>query len=357
MGKGKNRVVTLASGKRLTGRAAKEYGSKRHNRALKSGVSTEEYLKTRGLNDVAEEAVEAPQLPETPGLTPIEPEAPPVAPETPQGGVQPGQVSQEQALANLRSGGLQGDQLAQAEKSLANSYQVAHQQQVSGGGVPPMTQGEFQNQVDTGALATTEQSLTQKSPLDLALEENPIMAELIAQMQDYNKLENRRGTLVEEWQAMRDATGVEDLNLEAMNLKNVIEGSEDDIRTEITKAGGFATDSQVLALTNARNKDNIKAYNRLMDTIDAKEKTINTMMGLEVQDRQMASQRFMNMFNMTAQVAQFQQQFVRDAKDSLKWTASLPGGFDAIARDALTNPQTLKYVNQMFGGLDGLHHE
>ena len=71
-------------------------------------------------------------------------------------------------------------------------------------------------------------------------------------------------------------------------MKNIIEGSEDDIRMEITKAGGFATDSQVLALTNARNKQLIKNYNTLLDTRNSKEKYLQTAIGLEQQDRQAA---------------------------------------------------------------------
>lgn len=53
-------------------------------------------------------------------------------------------------------------------------------------------------------------------------------------------------------------------------------GSEDDLRTEITKAGGFATQSQILGLTNARNRQLIKNYNTLLDTRNAKEKYLQT---------------------------------------------------------------------------------
>lgn len=301
---------------------------------------------------------ETPQLPEInkPGAIEgqdVAPDGTPLPQNTPQGGVQAGlnQVPYEQALANLRRD-FRGD-LPGAEASLKNAYQLQHGQTLAGGGGAPTSYGDFASQVDVPSLATTEQSLTPKSPLDLAIEENPLMGELIAQMQDYNKLENRRGTLVEEWSAMRDKLGLENLDLEAMNLKNIIEGTEDDIRAEVTKAGGFATDSQVMALTTARNKDNIKAYNRLMDTIDAKEKTLSTLIGLESQDRQMASQRFMNMFNMTAQVAQYQQQFIRDSRAQYQWLASQPGGFESI-QAAYADPFQRKIIDKTFGGANGL---
>jgi len=257
----------------------------------------------------------------------------------------------EEAQAALNAGGLQGSQLAAAQQSLRNSnrFRALH------GNLAPGT--NLQNSSEVGNIVgppPEEQAPSAPSPYDAILKENPIMGGLIQTLQDYMSESNQRASLVEEYRALSQELGIEELNVEAMNLKNIIEGTEDDIRLEVTKAGGFATDSQVLALTNARNKQNIKNYNRLLDTIAAKEKTLNTLIGLEAQDRQAADQRFNNIFNMTAQIAQFQQQFNRDARENLRWTASQPGGLDALQAEYFNNPTSRGLIDKMFGGFEGL---
>lgn len=71
-----------------------------------------------------------------------------------------------------------------------------------------------------------------------------------------------------------------------MNLKNVMEGTEDDLRTEITKAGGFATESQVLALTGARNKVLMKQANLLLQSMELKQDYIDNLMKYTQLDRE-----------------------------------------------------------------------
>ena len=105
-----------------------------------------------------------------------------------------------------------------------------------------------------------------------------------------------------------------------MNLKNIIEGTEDNIRLEVTKAGGFATESQVRALSNARNKQNIKDYNRLQDMIASKEKMLNTLIGLEAEDRAAVDRRFNTLFSIDKQIIDYKTQFTRDARNTLQST-------------------------------------
>lgn len=136
---------------------------------------------------------------------------------------------------------------------------------------------------------------------------------LAKMVQDFYNPVNQRKSLTETYNQMLKDSGVQAIDMELVDMKKVIEGTEDDIRTEVMKSGGFATDSQVLALANARNKQLIKNYNYLLDTRNAKEKYLNTAMGLEQADRQAADQRFESMFNISMQLANYQEKMKTNA--------------------------------------------
>ena len=80
--------------------------------------------------------------------------------------------------------------------------------------------------------------------------------------------------------------GVQGLKTELMNVNRIMEGTEDDIRDEITMAGGFATESQVQAMKGARNKTLIKQANQLTQQLALKEDYINQIMKFSEMDRE-----------------------------------------------------------------------
>ncbi len=65
----------------------------------------------------------------------------------------------------------------------------------------------------------------------------------------------------------------------------------DDIRDEINKAGGGATDSQVMAMTASRNRVIQKQYNALATQYDAAQTNIQAMMQYATQDQNVQLQR------------------------------------------------------------------
>ena len=159
---------------------------------------------------------------------------------------------------------------------------------------------------------------------------------------------NQRDSLTETYQEMLEDSGIEALDTELLDMKNVIEGSEDDIRTEITKAGGFATESQVLALTNARNKQLIKNYNNLLETRNSKERYLETALNLESQDREAADRRFETAFNMSAQIAEYGQRMQQNAVQRLQWLQSNIG-FDGLYDSTGGNPYHVSLIEKTLG--------
>ena len=124
-----------------------------------------------------------------------------------------------------------------------------------GGQAPPKGQ----------ALATVQSYSPGKSndTASTYVQTDPFIDGLVKAWQDYINPTNQRKSLADTYSQMIKDSGVQALDTELLDMKNVIEGSEDDLRNEITKAGGFATESQIQGLTNARNKQLIKNYDNI----------------------------------------------------------------------------------------------
>jgi len=173
--------------------------------------------------------------------------------------------------------------------------------QAIGSSLPPQAQIKEPTQIDLAAAS---------APAD------PFFQELMTTWREYMSPSNQRTSLTQEYKNLLAESGLESLDTELLNMKNVIEGTEDDIRNEVTKAGGFATDSQVLALTNARNKQLIKNYNTLLDTRNQKADYVNTLIGLEAQDRKELDSRFDRMMNFGFQMVDYQNRMQNNARAS-----------------------------------------
>lgn len=200
-----------------------------------------------------------------------------------------------------------------------------------------------------GTALTSQYSPAKRNDIAGAfVQSDPFVAGLVKTFQDYISPQNQRSSLADTYKTMLKDTGIQDIDTELLDIKNVIEGSEEDLRTEITKAGGFATESQVQALTNARNKLLIKNYNTLLDTRNAKEKYLQTAIGLEAQDRQSADQRFESAFNMGTQLATLHQQMNNNARSQMQWLTTNMG-FDGLYDATGGDPYTMSLVEQTLG--------
>lgn len=135
-------------------------------------------------------------------------------------------------------------------------------------------------------------------------------------MQDYFSPKNQKMSLVNEYKALLKESGIEGIDAELINDKKVIEGTEDDIRNEVMKAGGFATDSQVQALSAARNKTLIKNYNTLLETRNSKASYLDNVMKLSAQDRTEANQQFDKMMDFGFKVMDYRDKMQKNSTDA-----------------------------------------
>lgn len=186
------------------------------------------------------------------------------------------------------------------------------------------------------------------SPVDSILQQDEGLMGIADMYKEFMSNMNQRDSLTETYRDMIKDSGIEDIDTELIDMKNVIEGTEDDIRTEVMKAGGFATDSQVMALTNARNKQLVKNYNTLLETRNAKAQYIDTLIGLEGQDRQYASQQFDRMMNFGFQMQQMQTQMQQNAQNQYYKVAEAMG-WDGLYNSAQGNAYTVGLIEKTLG--------
>lgn len=179
---------------------------------------------------------------------------------------------------------------------------------------------------------------------------DPYFQELQKMQQDFFSPQNQRKSLAEEYKSMLKESGIEALDMELLNMKNVIEGTEDDIRNEVTKAAGFATDSQVLALTNARNKQLIKNYNTLLETRNAKSSYLDKMMDLTVQDRAEADRRFDAMMDINFKMMDYRDKMKANAVNSYNRIAET-AGYDGLMQmaQASGDPRAISRIERTLG--------
>lgn len=243
------------------------------------------------------------------------------------------------ALKDLSIGMVNGS--AGGTNAIANT--IAAPKTENQKGFDALTASGIQPSSDWGQNRMTAKSYTQQTPaqnpVDTMMQQDEGLTAIVDLYKDYMSPENQKASLTETYQEMLKDTGIEDIDMDLIDMKNVIEGSEDDIRLEITKAGGFATDSQVQAMTNARNKSLIKNYNTLLETRNAKAQYLDTMIGLEAQDRQYASQQFDRMMNFGFQMTQMQQQMKVNAQNQYYKIAEATG-WDGLYNSAQAHGTT-----------------
>lgn len=201
-----------------------------------------------------------------------------------------------------------------ATPDLSAQYRQAHQT-LNQAGVNPVTGGQGSAAVQTALQGIGQQQET-PSILGGIQETDSMFDSLFTQYDDFFSPQVQRTSLVDEYSKLSKSLGIDNLNAELIDAKKIIEGTEDDIRNEITAAGGTATDSQVAVMSNARNKQLIKNYNTLLDTKNAATTQLSTLMELSVQDRQFAESEFDRKMNFGFKVVEFKQRATDNARST-----------------------------------------
>lgn len=232
----------------------------------------------------------------------------------------PTQNKYAQALSNAQSSGLPAPQDAGAARSVTPSYMPSAE---------PDTSVVDQYLSADPAISTLMQGITQLL--------NP-KNQVTTLMQDYTKL--------------RKSSGLDKINQEIIDADTVINGTEDDIRNEIQTAGGFGTESQVQAMTLARNKGLLTRYNQLVQMKTDATNQLNTMMSLNQQDKQLAQSRVDSQIGAMFNMANFRQTALNNTQSQYRWLAEQQGA-DGLYNSLKSDPRQLAFAEKILGAGEG----
>lgn len=268
-------------------------------------------------------------------------------------GIASGAVSPTNPMQEFNASMQGNNTTAPGINPIAPKYQTALAQTNASGAPAPDTAGAAAPIVN-GSIPPPP---ADTSNIDMALSQDKGYQQLLADRAEYTNVANQSKSLVDEYtQSLKDA-GIPAINAELLNTKNIIDGTEEDIRKEVQAVSGFATDSQVLALAGARNKQLIKNYNNLLDTKTMAMESINTMMGLAQQDRTNALNTINQKMQIDEQLQSYRDKFVNNAKEAYNnviKAVGYAGLYQSLQQDPSSIPLVEKTLGLASGGLKQL---
>lgn len=245
---------------------------------------------------------------------------------------------------------------ADQNTQLLQKYTAGLQTAQQSGKPAPTTAGAASAAVQSNLPQTAADTQAQMAASDQAkaitqqLQNDPGFQQLQKDQQDYLSSQNQQQTLQQQYTDLTDQAGIPAINTQLINMKSIMDGSEQDIRNEITKAGGFATESQVMALTAARNKTMISNYNNLLQTRDDAVNQINTTMGFAKEDQANAQSVAQEKMNYDQQVISYEQKMTANAQQAYQKIIDTPGyGYQALYASTGGDPHTVSLVEGTLG--------
>jgi hypothetical protein len=234
--------------------------------------------------------------------------------------------------------------VAPAPTPTQNRYQQALTA-LQGGGIPPPS--------DAGAARATLASAVPKeetdtSAVDMFISEDPAINSLMAGIATLLNPQKQTSTLMQDYKKLYKEVGLDDINEELIDAETVINGTEDDIRNEIQTAGGFGTESQIQALSLARNKGLLKRYNQLVQMKTDATNQLNTLSSLNAQDKEIAQRRVDSQISAMFNMANFRQNALNNSRAQYQWMASQMGA-DGLYNSLSQDPRQLAFAEKILG--------
>lgn len=183
----------------------------------------------------------------------------------------------------------------------------------------------------------------------------PIMQSLTQVLNNINNPALTSTSLQQEYNDLSSQYNLPAMQSQMMNLQNIMTGTTDDIRQEITTAGGSATESQVQAMSAARNNVIIKQYNALATQYTAAQTTVGNMMQYQQQDIQNANTKNQLTASVTESLASIENQMMQmgmtmqtNARDAVQYNVTQMG-YQGLADSANGNQQVLSSYENILG--------
>lgn len=177
---------------------------------------------------------------------------------------------------------------------------------------------------------------------------NPVEANIFQQLSGLLSTSNTQQSLVDTYNQLSQQENIPGLKLQLANLNTIMSGTQDDIRKEITNAGGFATESQVQALTTARNKTLLTQASYLQNTLNSANDYVDQIVSLTKADKTQASQDLQQKLGIANTLVTMSNNMENAARDNYK-TIVDSVGWEGLAKSVDGNPDQAKNIEQIMG--------
>lgn len=239
----------------------------------------------------------------------------------------------------------QTNQLISESQARAAQYQQAHQltqgktapQDGSGVAaaaalVPPPKQNQVENLQQQAQMNTTPNVDLHFTGNQLVQDSTQSLMEFLSPQATKDDIFNQMKTIIGQQNQLAGEKA------QLMNINRIMSGTQDDIRSEIQAANGFATDSQVQALAIGRNKTLLKQAQLIQDQITTQQDLIANNQNLLNFEKDMANQQFtqrMGILNYQQQNQSFMYNAAKDSANTLKDALGFDGMYAATKNDPI----------------------
>jgi hypothetical protein len=211
-----------------------------------------------------------------------------------------------------------GDTQAQTQQAL---------QQAQASGPAPQSAGEASGQV-SGFMSSANAGaadIANSNAVNQKLQQDPAYQQLLTDYSQLTNTQNSQQTMTQIYQGLIQSTGLQGIDTQLVNWQNVMNGTQDDIRKEVSAAGGQMTNSQVLAMSAARNQGLQMQYNNLLNTEKMITDRVNTMMSLTSQDQATAINNIKDKINLDSTMFDTEQKMTAASQEGYKNVISAVG--------------------------------
>lgn len=177
---------------------------------------------------------------------------------------------------------------------------------------------------------------------------DPVMKSVYDSINQINSYINDKTSIQDEISKLPEFKERNDVKADLLDVKRVMDGTEDDIRDEINNAGGFATESQVQALTGARNKVLLKKANALTDQFNVLNDYVNQITDLTKANREEVMNDLQTKLGLTTTLFNMQQTMQNAARENM---STLVGqiGYTGLAATLQNDPAQQSKAEQILG--------
>lgn len=177
---------------------------------------------------------------------------------------------------------------------------------------------------------------------------NPIEASIFDGLAQAFSAVNTQKSLREEIMALPEFAERQGLQTELLDMKRIMEGTEDDIREEVQSTGGLATNSQIMALAGARNKSLLKQSNNLIDQLTVLDDYIDQVTTLTKADRDQLQKDFDNKLGLGKTMFDMAERMDSAAKENYQNIVEV-GGYQGLSDAFIGHPAERAFAEKSLG--------